>query len=101
MYALVQIGSHQVQVEPGKTITVEKLTGSEGSEVQFHDLVLYTDGTQVKTGKSLKGTVHGKITRQVQGPKIIAFKKKRRKGYKKTIGHRQQYTQVEITKIEA
>lgn len=100
MYAVIRIGKHQYNVTPGRTIRIEKLDAPVGSEVEFKDLVLLADGDQLAVGKTVKGTVYGIIKTQGRGDKIRVYKKKRRTGFSKTIGHRQPYTQVEITKIE-
>ena len=99
MQAVIRIGSHQYNVAPGKTITVEKLSGPVGSEIRFRDVLLVGDEKDVQANP--KATVVGRITEQYRGPKILVFKKKRRKGYRRKQGHRQPYTQVEITGIES
>lgn len=103
MYAIVKIGAQQYKVEEGNKVFVHKLSLEEGAKVEF-DQVLLLDvegkiqvGTPVVAGAKIEATV----LREVQGDKVIVFKKKRRKGYKKKNGHRQQYTQVEINKIVA
>ena len=101
MRAIIQIGSHQYEVQPGKTISIEKLDGPKGSEVRFNRVLFFTDGEVVKTGNDVKASVFGQIIGQDKGPKIIVFKKKRRQGYHKKIGHRQAITKVKITRIEA
>lgn len=102
MYAVVKLGSHQYRVAPGQTIDVEKLDGPVGSDVRFKDVLFVSDGENVKLGtEAQKTSVVGTITAQNRGQKIHVFKKIRRKGFRKLIGHRQQYTQVEIKKIGA
>jgi large subunit ribosomal protein L21 len=101
MYAVVRIGSHQYLVTPGKSITVEKVEGPVGSEVRMKDVLMVSDGEKVTVGATGNGTVVGTIKAQEKGKKIISFKKTRRKGFRKTIGHRQKYTKIEIVKIEA
>lgn len=102
MHAVFKIGSHQYDAEPGKVVTLEHLEASVGSEVRFTEVLYYSDGKAVKLGAQAKGAaVVGKVTEQVKGKKIIVFKKKRRKGYTRKLGHRQLYTKVEITGIEA
>ena len=101
MYAVVRLGSHQYLVSPGKTITVEKVTGPIGSEVRMNDVLMVADDEKVRVGASAKGTVIGTIKAQEKGKKILSFKRIRRKGYHKSIGHRQKYTLIEIVKIEA
>ncbi len=100
MQAVIRTGAHQYSVAPGATIDIEKIDGPVGSEIHFHDVLYFSDKGAVKTGPTAKGMVVGKITLQFRGTKVNVFKKKRRKGYKRTIGHRQPYTQVQITKIE-
>lgn len=101
MYAVIRLGNHQYNVVPGTTIAVEKLYGAVGSEVRFTDVLLVADGDTMKMGPDVKSTVVGKVTSQCRDKKLRVFKKKRRKGFSKTIGHRQPYTKVEITRIEA
>lgn len=101
MYAVVRIGSHQYLVAPGKTITVEKLEGPVGSEVRMKDVLMVSDGSKLKVGSKAGGLVVGTIKAQEKGEKILSFKKIRRKGYHRSIGHRQNYTRIEITKVEA
>ena len=101
MYAVVRIGSHQYLVSPGKTITVEKVEGPVGSEVHMKDVLMVSDGESVRLAPAANGKVVGTIKAQDKGPKILSFKKIRRKGYHRTIGHRQKYTKIEIVKIEA
>jgi large subunit ribosomal protein L21 len=103
MYAIVEIGAQQYKVEEGNKIYVHKLSKEEGSKIEF-DRVLLVDndgkvqvGTPVVAGAKIEATV----LEEVKGDKVIVFKKKRRKGYKKKNGHRQQYTRIEIRKIVA
>lgn len=103
MYAIVEIGAQQYKVEEGNKIYVHKLSKEEGSKIEF-DRVLLVDndgkvqvGTPVVAGAKIQATV----LEEVKGDKVIVFKKKRRKGYKKKNGHRQQYTRIEIKKIVA
>lgn len=100
MYAVIQIGTHQYKVAQGDTISIQKVDAPEGSEISFSDIVCVSKDDQVQTDtKSAK--VVGTIVSQARGDKIRVYKKKRRKGFEKTIGHRQYYTTVEINKIEA
>ncbi|MCS6933745.1 MAG: 50S ribosomal protein L21 [Chitinophagales bacterium] len=101
MYAIVEIAGQQFKAEPGKKLYVHRLAGNEGDTVTF-DKVLLTDnngnvsvGTPVVNGVNVKA----KILAHIKGDKTLVFKKKRRKGYKKTYGHRQSYTQIEIESI--
>jgi large subunit ribosomal protein L21 len=102
MYAVIQTGGKQYKVAPGEEITVEKLHGNVGDEVRFDDVLLVSKDDKVAVGKPvLKETrVIGKITRHSRGPKIVVFKYKRRKGYRRKQGHRQDYTGIKILDIE-
>lgn len=102
MYAIVDIAGKQFKVTANQYIYAPKLDGEVGSSVNFDKvLLLEKDGGAVEIGvpvvKGLK--VAGKIIEHVKGDKEIVFKKKRRKGYVKKNGHRQQYTKVQIESI--
>lgn len=101
MQAIIQTGGKQYVVAKGDKILVEKLAGDAGAAVIF-DKVLFVKGDEVKIGAPLVAgaKVSGKILAQEQAKKVIAFKYKRRKGYHKTKGHRQELTRVEITDIQ-
>jgi len=103
MYAVIQTGGKQYKVTPGEELRVEKLNGKAGDEVYFDNVLLVSKGDRVEVGKPvLKNTkVVAKITRQGRGPKIVVFKYKRRKRYRKTQGHRQDFTAVRIVEIKA
>ncbi len=100
MYAVVRIGTHQYIATPGERIKVQKIEAPVGSEVRFQDLLMISSDDNVKM-KNVSGTVVGTIVEQDRDKKLEVYKKKRRKGYEKTIGHRQYYTMVEIKGIEA
>jgi large subunit ribosomal protein L21 len=101
MYALVNIAGQQFRVEKDQTIKTQKLDGEVGESVSFDQVLLVADGADVRIGAPvLKGAaVQGKIVNQTRDDKIIVFKKKRRKGYRRTNGHRQQRTAVKIEAI--
>jgi len=103
MYAVVATGGKQYKVKEGDTLHVEKLKGDVGGEVAFDKVLLFSDGETVKIGQPvLEGAaVHGHIVEQNKAKKILVFKYKRRKRYRRKQGHRQMYTAVKIDKIEA
>jgi len=103
MYAIVDIAGQQLKVEKDQEILVNRLACDDGSKVEFDQVLLIDDKGKVKLGEPIiKGaTVTAKILSQEKGDKVLVFKKKRRKGYKLTNGHRQQYTKIKIEKITA
>ena len=102
MYAVIETGGKQYRVDPGKEVKVEKLQGEVGDSVIFDRVLMTSDGDDIKVGKPfLEGTtVSGRITQQGKNKKIVVFKYKRRKGYRKKLGHRQQFTQIKIEDIQ-
>ncbi|HKA86241.1 MAG TPA: 50S ribosomal protein L21 [Haliangiales bacterium] len=103
MYAVIRTGGKQYRVEPGATIRVEKLEGDKGKALEFTDVLLVADGADVKVGAPLVSgaKVTAEIVGQELGPKLLVFKFRRRKGYRRKTGHRQQYTAVKITGINS
>ena len=101
MYAVIEAGGKQYRVNPGHEVKVEKVRGEVGDAITFDHVLLTSDGENVRIGKPfLEDTrVTGRITRQGKDRKILVFKYKRRKGYRKKVGHRQQFTQVKIEDI--
>ena len=101
MYAVIKTGGKQYRVDPGKEVRVEKLDGEVGDTVTFEQVLVASDGENIKVGKPfLEDTkVVGRITHQGKNRKVVVFKYKRRKGYRKKQGHRQLFTQVKIDEI--
>ncbi len=102
MYAVVQTGGKQVRMTPGASVRVESLPGAVGDAVEL-DRVLLVGGegdTRVGTPLVEGARVVGTITAQGRGPKLTVFKMKRRKGYRRKQGHRQNYTEIRVDKIE-
>jgi large subunit ribosomal protein L21 len=100
-YAIIQAGGKQFRVNEGDVVQVPSLTAEVGSSVEF-DTLLAADGDQIKVGGSLEGQrVTGTVVEHGRGRKVIVFKKKRRKQYKKTHGHRQNFTAVRIESVGA
>ncbi|MBS2096997.1 50S ribosomal protein L21 [Carboxylicivirga linearis] len=101
MYAVVDIAGQQFKVEKDRKIFVHRLSAEEGSSVEFEKVLLLDNEGDVKIGAPvLDGAkVTAKVLSHVKGDKVIVFKKKRRKGYKKKNGHRQYFTQIQIEEI--
>ena len=98
MYAIIDVGGKQYKLEKGKTVKLELTKKNIGDVVEFKSIFISSDDKKIQT--SVNSKVIGKIVKLSKGKKIIVFKKKPKKGYKKTIGHRQNYTEVEITEIQ-
>jgi large subunit ribosomal protein L21 len=104
VYAIVQCGGHQVKMVPGSTVTVDRLAGEVGSDVSFDQVLLVArDSGEILTGAPyvVEARVVGVIEADSRGPKIRVFKKKRRKGMRRTVGHRSDLTRVRIKEIVA
>jgi len=103
MYAIVDIAGQQVKVQKDQNVFVNRLAGKAGDKVQFdHVLLIDNDGSVTVGAPAIKGAaVTAKITEHLKGDKVIVFKKKRRKGYKKKNGHRQYLTSIKIDSIVA
>ena len=103
MYAIVDSGGKQYKVREGEILRVEKLTGEVGDSVSFDKILMFSDGDQVNIGTPLLEdvTVNGHIVEQGKAKKIIVFKYKRRKRYRRKQGHRQQFTAVKVDSITA
>ncbi|MAI78153.1 MAG: 50S ribosomal protein L21 [Deltaproteobacteria bacterium] len=102
MYAVIKTGGKQVRVEPGLHVRVEQLEGDPGHEIELGEVLLVGDGEDVTVGTPIVdgASVRGTITAQARHPKIRVFKMKRRKGYRRTQGHRQSYTEVRVDSIQ-
>jgi large subunit ribosomal protein L21 len=103
MYAVIRTGGKQYKVQEEQILKVEKLEGSEGSQIEFDDILMYSDGEVVTLGtpKLENAIVKAHIVGQGRGPKQLVFKYKRRKGYRKMQGHKQHYTEIKIESISA
>ena len=101
MYAIVDIAGQQFKVEKGQEVFVHKLEGEEGAKMEFDKVLLVDNKGKVQVGTPVVegAKVSGKIVSQLRGDKVIVFKKKRRKGYQKSNGHRQYLSKVLIEKI--
>lgn len=102
MYAIIETGGKQEKATPGETLKVEKLDAPVGESVRFDRVMLVNRDGEISLGRPyLEGvSVTATVTDQDRGPKILVFKKKKRKGYRRTKGHRQSYTSLRIDAIE-
>jgi len=102
MYAVFRSGGKQYQVEPGTVVKLEKLPGEVGGDVTLSEVILVGDGDEIQVGHPLieDVSIRGRIVEQGRHRKIIVFKHKKRKDYRKKQGHRQHYTAVLIQSIE-
>lgn len=103
MYAIVEIAGQQFKVAKDQQIFVHRLQGDEGATIEFDNVLLVDNNGKVTVGTpNVAGSkVSAKILSHLKGEKVIVFKKKRRKGYKKKNGHRQYLTKIQIENIKA
>lgn len=103
MYAIIKTGGKQYRVEEGQILKVEKLSATEGDTVEFTEVLSVTGDNGVKFGRPyLDGAkVTGKVIEQGKDKKVVVFKYKPKKRYRRKMGHRQPYTKVLVEKIEA
>lgn len=103
MYAIIKTGGKQYRVSEGEVLQVEKLDAEVGAEVAFEEVLAVVNEADVKVGKPVVegAKVSAKVVEQGKADKIFVFKYKAKSNYRKRQGHRQPYTAVEITKIEA
>lgn len=103
MYALVEILGKQYKAEEGATLKVDRINKEAGEAVSFNTVLAVVDGENVKFGAPyVEGaTVEATLVEEVKAEKIIVFKYERRKGYRKTQGHREKYTLIKVNKVNA
>ncbi|NML22056.1 50S ribosomal protein L21 [Pseudoflavitalea sp. G-6-1-2] len=99
MFAVVKIAGQQFRVQKDQTLYVPRVEGAAGDNVSFGEVLLTDTDGKLSVGGDVKATVKAEILGQVQGDKVIAFKMKRRKGFRKKHGHRTQYTKIKVTEI--
>ena len=100
MSAIVKIAGQQFKVQEGQNLYVPHPQGKTGDKVEFNDVLFVDNGGNISTGAAVKATVKAEIVSDlVQGEKVIAFKMKRRKGFRKKHGHRTHYTRIKIESI--
>ncbi len=103
MYAVISSGGKQYKVQEGEILRVEKLSGDVGAPVSFDNVLMFSDGENVNVGTPVLSdvSVQGHIVEQGKAKKILVFKYKRRKRYRRKQGHRQQFTAIKIDSIKA
>ncbi|MCB5186256.1 50S ribosomal protein L21 [Methylobacillus gramineus] len=103
MYAVIKTGGKQYRVAAGDKLKVEKLVGDVGSEITLDKVLLVSDGENTTVGAPLVqgASVQAKVVSHGRGDKVMIFKFRRRKHYRKTQGHRQSFTEIQIEKIAA
>ncbi len=101
MYAVIESGGKQHRVEPGEVLKLEKLNASEGDTIDFDNVMMIGEGSDVKIGAPYVdgGKVTAEIVSHGRGKKITIIKMKRRKHYRRQAGHRQSYTEIKIKEI--
>jgi large subunit ribosomal protein L21 len=99
MFAIVKIAGQQFKVQKDQTLYVPRVDGKAGDQVEFSEILLLNNDGKLSVGSSVKASVKAEIVDHVQGDKVIAFKMKRRKGFRKKHGHRTHYTKIKVTGI--
>jgi len=100
MYAVIETGGKQYRATPGEFLEIESVAGEIGAEISFDKVLAVFDGDDVKAGSAVGGAlVKGTIVANERGKKTIVFKFKRKKQYKRTQGHRQNFTRVKVSEI--
>ena len=99
MFAVVKIAGQQFKVQQGQNLYVPHITGKAGDTVEFSDVLMVDGENGLLVGASVKSIVKAEILDHVQGDKVIAFKMKRRKGFRKKTGHRTHFTKIKINEI--
>lgn len=100
MFAIVDIAGQQFKVKKGQKVFVHRLADEVGKNVEFKNVLLINDDVKTHLGTALKNSsVKASVVSHLKGDKVLVFKKKRRKGYQKLNGHRQCFTQIEISDI--
>jgi large subunit ribosomal protein L21 len=99
MFAVVKIAGQQFKVQKDQTLYIPNIGGNAGDKVEFAEVLLVDNDGKLTIGDAVKTIVKAEIVSHVQGDKVIAFKMKRRKGFRKKHGHRTHYTQIRISDI--
>ena len=101
MYAVVKSGGKEYRVSKGDLLRVEKLEGKAGDQVEIRDVLMVSDEGKVQVGtpQLVNAVVTGRIVQETKGKKVVTYKMKRRKNYRRTKGHRQTYTYLKVEDI--
>ena len=99
MFAVVKIAGQQFKVQKDQTLYVPNLSGKSGDKVEFSDVLLADADGNLSVGSAVSVKVQAEILDHVKGDKVIAYKQKRRKGFRKKLGHRTHYTKIRIADI--
>ncbi len=99
MFAVVKIAGQQFKVHEGQELYVPHIEGKNGDKVEFSEVLLVDADGKLSVGSDINVKVNAEIMGEVQGEKVTSFKMKRRKGFRKKVGHRKLFTQIKISKI--
>lgn len=99
MFAVIKVAGQQFRVQKDQTLYVPHVAGNAGDKVEFAEVLLTDADGKVSVGSAIKAKVQAEIIDHVQGDKVIAYKQKRRKGFRKKHGHRTHYTRIKVTGI--
>lgn len=100
MFAVVKIAGQQFRVKVGDTLYVPRLSAKNGEIIEFNEVLMTSEGDKLSLGADVKAVVKAEVLAElVQGDKVIAYKQKRRKGFRKKHGHRTHYTQIKVNAI--
>jgi large subunit ribosomal protein L21 len=99
MFAVVKIAGQQFKVQKDQTLYVPNLSGKSGDKVEFSEVLLADADGNLSVGDAIRVKVQAEILDHVKGDKVIAYKQKRRKGFRKKLGHRTHYTKIKINDI--
>jgi large subunit ribosomal protein L21 len=102
-YAVVETGSKQYLVRANETLKVERIAAEAGTSIEVKPVLAVSDGNQLRVGtpEVAGARVTATVVNHLRGPKVVSYKKKRRKGYERKIGHRQELTLIKIVEIQA
>jgi len=103
MYAVIMTGGKQYKVAPGEVVRVETLDAKKGDTIEIKDVYMIADGDNISVGKPTiaSAMVTAEVVEEGRGEKLLIFKHRRRKGFRKTNGHRQNYTAIKVKEIKA